>query len=229
MAKRSSALSTAHQQITSCKACPRLRKYCLGVAKTKRRAYAAESYWGKPISGFGDPAARVVIVGLAPAAHGANRTGRIFTGDRSGQWLYRALHRAGFANQATYERADDGLLLNDVYVTCVVKCAPPANKPLPKEIKRCGDHLENELNALPSPAVWLVLGQIGLSGLWPHLKHRFAALGGKPKLSHGDEFSLPDGSTLLMSYHPSQQNTFTGRLTEPMFDRIFERVRKLIS
>src|SRR6185437_853790 len=162
------------------------------VAKIKRRAYVDETYWGKPITGFGDPKAGLVIVGLAPAAHGANRTGRIFTGDRSGQWLYRALHRAGFANQPTYEYADDGLTLKDAYVTCVVKCAPPDNQPLPAEISRCGKLLARELAALPKPKIWLVLGQIGLNGLWPHLKESFGATGPKPKFSHGGEHPLPD-------------------------------------
>jgi uracil-DNA glycosylase family 4 len=221
------SIAQIRKDIVACTACPRLRKHCQSVAKIKRRAYAAEDYWGKPITGFGDPAADLVIVGLAPAAHGANRTGRIFTGDRSGQWLYRALYKAGFANQPTFERADDGLKLHGAYVTCVVKCAPPDNKPLPKEIERCGKHLERELDALPTPKVWLILGQIALNGLWPHLRSRYGIKSSKPKFSHGGEALLSDGMTLLMSYHPSQQNTFTGRLTEPMFDRIFTRARDL--
>lgn len=229
MAKNSAnSLSSIHREIRACTACPRLRKYCEGIAKTKRRAYETETYWGKPITGFGDPEARLLIAGLAPAAHGANRTGRIFTGDRSGLWLYRALHRAGFANQPTYERANDGLELKNAYITCVVKCAPPDNKPLPIEMDRCSPHLRGELRALQAPRVWLVLGQIALNGLWPHLKDLGLATSTRPKFAHAGEHKLADGSALLMSYHPSQQNTFTGRLTEPMFDQVFTRARELI-
>jgi uracil-DNA glycosylase family 4 len=166
-----------------------------------------------------------VIIGLAPAAHGANRTGRIFTGDRSGLWLYRALHKAGFANQPTYERADDGLKLKDVYITCVVKCAPPDNKPLPAEIKRCKSFLERELDLLRSKKVFLVLGQIALNALWPLLNQE----GPRPKLKHGQLVPLKDGKFLLMSFHPSQQNTFTGRLTEPMFDEVFKSAKNCIT
>ena len=222
-----------NQEILSCTSCSRLRKYCLGIAKTKRKSYQDETYWVKPITGFGDPRAGLLIVGLAPAAHGANRTGRIFTGDRSGLWLYRALHKAGFANQPTYERADDGLKLKNVYITCVVKCAPPDNKPTPDEITRCSRFLKQELHALAQVKVILVLGQIGLNAAWPlileqvHQKFPGAKLK-KPKLKHGGEMPLPDGRTILMSFHPSQQNTFTGRLTEPMFDSVFERVRAIL-
>ena len=221
------------KEIIACNSCPRLRKYCLGIAKTKRKSYLHETYWGKPITGFGDPKARMMIIGLAPAAHGANRTGRIFTGDRSGLWLYRALHKAGFANQSTYERADDGLKLNDTYITCVVKCAPPDNKPSPAETARCSKFLEQELHALTEVKVLLVLGQIGLSAAWPLISDQVLkkfpdAKLKKPKLKHGGEMTLPDGRTILMSFHPSQQNTFTGRLTEPMFDGVFERVRDLL-
>jgi uracil-DNA glycosylase family 4 len=229
------ALKTIHRNIISCDQCPRLRKYCRDIAKTKRRSYQNENYWGKPIPGFGDPKARLVIVGLAPAAHGANRTGRIFTGDRSGEWLYRALHRAGFANQSSFERANDGLVLQDTYVTCVVKCAPPANKPHPKEMLRCGSFLEQELSQLKQSEVFLVLGQIGLNGLWPHLKKRYALTQSKPRFGHGQEAPITSADpgipskTLLMSYHPSQQNTFTGRLTIPMFDSIFSRARELLT
>lgn len=226
---QSPSLTAIHREIITCTACPRLRKYCQNVAKIKRRAYQEEIYWGKPIPGFGDPSARLVIVGLAPAAHGANRTGRIFTGDRSGLWLYRALHRARFANQSTYERSTDGLRLLDTYVTCVVKCAPPANKPLPIEMTRCAPFIQSELKSMKQARVWLVLGQIALNGLWPHLREKMKLDSAKPKFSHGGEFALPDGATLLMSYHPSQQNTFTGRLTEPMFDSIFTRARELIA
>jgi uracil-DNA glycosylase family 4 len=210
------------EQIIDCERCPRLRKHCLSISKTKKRAYRDETYWGKPITGFGDFDAQLVIVGLAPAAHGANRTGRIFTGDRSGLWLYRALHKAGFANQSTYERADDGLRLKNAYITCVVKCAPPENKPLPLEIKRCMNFLEKELHFLRSKKIFLVLGQIALNALWPLLDQDDA----RPKLKHGQLIALKDGKFLLMSFHPSQQNTFTGRLTEPMFDEVFRLAKR---
>lgn len=215
-----SALQTLGQKITSCNACPRLRRYCEGVAATKRRAYANEEYWGKPITGFGDPRARLMIVGLAPAAHGANRTGRIFTGDRSGEWLYRALHKAGFANQPASRHRDDDLRLKNAYVSCVVRCAPPDNKPTSRELKRCTGYLEQEIQAMPQIKIWLALGQIALTGIWPVLRESFN-LSGRPHFRHGAQVQLNDDRWLLMSYHPSQQNTFTGRLTEPMFDAVF--------
>jgi len=218
-----SSLLAVHQQITACEACPRLRRHCQAIAKEKRRAYLEQNYWGKPITGFGDPAARLWVVGLAPAAHGANRTGRIFTGDRSGDWLYRALHKAGFANQPHATGRDDGLELRDAYVTCVVKCAPPENKPLPAEIKRCSEFLRAELEAMNRVQAFIALGQIALAGLWPLI-----GTGPKPKFSHGAKVDLPGGRTLLMSYHPSQQNTFTGRLTEPMFDSVFHKAHQVL-
>jgi uracil-DNA glycosylase family 4 len=220
------SLAEIHSRIVSCRLCPRLRRHCETVAKIRRKSYADEKYWGKPVTGFGDPRARLVLIGLAPAAHGANRTGRIFTGDRSGEWLYRALHKAGFANQASSVHREDGLELTDVYVSCVVKCAPPDNKPSPAEIKRCStSHLSLELGALPRAEGFLALGQIGLHGLWSLLGQRQP----RPKFSHCGEARLPDGRWVLMSYHPSQQNTFTGRLTEPMFDRVFARARQRLS
>jgi uracil-DNA glycosylase family 4 len=223
-------LKTISSEVISCDRCSRLRKYCHSVAQTKKRSYQDEVYWGKPITGFGDPKAQMVIIGLAPAAHGANRTGRIFTGDRSGLWLYRALHKAKFANQPSYERADDGLKLADIYITCVVKCAPPDNKPLPLEVKKCSTFLERELSALVHAKVFLVLGQIALNALWPLIvskypEHKLS----KPKLKHGELVRLPDGKAILLSYHPSQQNTFTGRLTEPMFDQVFAAARKFLA
>jgi uracil-DNA glycosylase len=211
------------REISGCAACPRLRKYCQNVAQVKRRAYLEDTYWGRPISGFGDPRARLWIVGLAPAAHGANRTGRIFTGDRSGDWLYRALHRAGFANQPTSRHKDDGLELRGAYISCVVRCAPPDNKPLPAELKRCTPYLHRENELLREARVLLALGGIALQGIW----EIFGQGRPRPKFAHGARAELPDGRALLMSYHPSQQNTFTGRLTEPMFDAVFAEARKL--
>jgi uracil-DNA glycosylase family 4 len=215
-------------EIISCERCPRLRRHCLKIAREKRRAFAEESYWGRPVPGFGDAKARLLIVGLAPAAHGANRTGRVFTGDRSGEWLYRALHRAGFANQALSVSRDDGLRLNDAYVTATVKCAPPDNKPTPAEIERCRPYLERELEAFTRARVYLALGKIGFDQTWDILKARGEASGPRPKFAHLAEKRLDSGRVLLASFHPSQQNTFTGRLTEPMFDAVFSRARALL-
>lgn len=218
------SLEKIHKKIVGCDECPRLRRHCLGIAETKRKAYLDQTYWGRPITGFGDPNGRLIIVGLAPAAHGANRTGRIFTGDQSGFWLYRALHKHGFANQHSWERKDDGLELRDAYVTCVVKCAPPDNKPTPAETARCAPHLRAELAALRSKRVYLALGKIALDALWPHV----GGSSRRPKFAHGAVAELADGMKVLMSYHPSQQNTFTKRLTEPMLDEVFEKAKRLL-
>jgi uracil-DNA glycosylase family 4 len=219
------ALERLQKKIIACKLCPRLRAHCLKVAKEKRASFAGEIYWGKPIPSWGDPHARLLIVGLAPAAHGANRTGRMFTGDRSGDWLYRAMHKAGFANQPTSTHAKDGLELHDAWITASAHCAPPDNKPLPEELENCARHLREELALMSQAKVYLVLGGIALNALWPLLGESQK----KPKFGHGAELSLREGRTLLMSYHPSQQNTFTGRLTEPMFDGVFKRARKLVA
>lgn len=184
-----------------------------------------QEYWGKPVSGFGDPQARLMIVGLAPGAHGANRTGRMFTGDRSGEWLYRALHRFGFSNQPESIDRKDTLQLNDSYITCVVKCAPPENQPSREEQKNCSYFLDQEIQSMPQVRVWIALGQFALNGLWPWIH---ASDQPKPKFKHGEEIDLGSNRKLLLSYHPSQQNTFTGVLTEAMFDSIFERARKLL-
>lgn len=218
------ALTSLNQQVISCNRCPRLRKYCQSVAEVKRRAFQNETYWGKPVPGFGDPAAKLMIVGLAPAAHGANRTGRLFTGDRSGEWLYRALHKAGFANQPTSAHREDGLQLKDAYISCVVRCAPPDNKPLPEEQSQCSKFLEQETRIFSQTRVWIALGQIAYQGLWPYLKTQIR----RPKFGHGVEIQLNDTQWLILSYHPSQQNTFTGRLTEPMFDAVFSKARQRI-
>ncbi|MDR3607656.1 MAG: uracil-DNA glycosylase [Oligoflexia bacterium] len=227
----SQALRKINKEIVACERCPRLVKYRAQVAKEKRRAYRNDEYWGKPIPGFGDPNARLLIIGLAPAAHGANRTGRVFTGDRSGEWLYRALHKAGFANQPCSNHRDDSLTLHDAYIACSLRCAPPANKPLPIELSRCASYLDRELEVFRDVKVYLALGQIALNSVWPHLVKKFekeAPRLRKPKFAHGGKYEIVPGKWLLFSYHPSQQNTFTGRLTEPMFDSVFREASKLI-
>jgi len=203
--------------------CPRLVEWREEVAVTKRAAFADEEYWGKPVPGFGDPNARIVVIGLAPAAHGGNRTGRMFTGDRSGDWLFRALHTAGLANQPTSVSRDDGLELSDVWVTAPVRCAPPQNKPTPTERDNCAGWLDAELALLPNARVFVALGQFGYNALWSHLKRTGQHLPTpRPKFGHGLEVDLGD-VVILASYHVSQQNTFTGKLTEPMLDAVFER------
>jgi uracil-DNA glycosylase family 4 len=208
--------------VTSCQRCPRLRSHCETVASEKRRAFRDDIYWGKPVPGFGDPDAEVVIVGLAPAAHGANRTGRVFTGDRSGEWLYRALHRAGFANQAESTSRRDGLLLKNAWVTCAVRCAPPENKPDPSELEMCIGFLREELALLSDARVYLALGAFALAALEAGFRSQgLVAEKTRWKFKHGARFDLQDGRIIFASFHPSQQNTFTGKLTEPMFDSIF--------
>lgn len=213
--------------VTDCERCPRLRKHCREIASAKKKAFLDWDYWGKPVPDFGDKKAKFLIVGLAPAAHGANRTGRMFTGDRSGQWLYRALHRAGFANQPTYETADDGLKLINCAITAVARCAPPDNKPLPDEVRNCQPFFQRTFDVL-KPQVVLALGGIAWNATLEELKRQEAWSGRKPIFSHGAEVRLDDGRVLLGSYHPSQQNTFTGRLTEPMFDQVFARAQSLL-
>ncbi len=196
------------------------------MATAKKRAFRDQEYWGLPVPGFGDPGARLLIVGLAPAAHGANRTGRMFTGDSSGDWLYAALHRYGFANQATSESRDDGLRLTDCYITAVVRCAPPANKPTRDERDACRSWLEAELQALEKARVVIVLGRIAwegwlkAAGWWERLSPRE-----RPPFRHGARHRLPDGTVLVTSYHPSRQNTNTGRLTRTMWNRVFRDAR----
>jgi uracil-DNA glycosylase family 4 len=195
------------------------------VACEKRRAYFDSDYWGRPVPNFGDPRARVLVVGLAPAAHGGNRTGRIFTGDRSGEWLYRALFKAGFANQPRSEHRDDGLRLIDCAVTAVCHCAPPGNKPRPNEIVNCREWLQTTIDLLPV-RVFVALGQIGWRGVVDESRRRGWWDEKLPKFGHASRVKLGNGCTLIGSYHPSQQNTFTGKLTEPMFDRVFAIARK---
>lgn len=211
-------------QIAACEACPRLRNYCQTVALEKRRAYSDWTYWGRPVPNFGDPAARLLIVGLAPAAHGANRTARMFTGDRSGDWLYRALHRAGFANQPTSVAASDGLQLRDCAITAACHCAPPDNKPSTEELQNCGEWFRQTISVLPAH-IFVALGQIAWRALFQWARDHALWSGKLPDFRHGAEAVLNDGRLVIGSYHPSQQNTFTGRLTEPMFDAIFTRAR----
>lgn len=221
----------AHRRrVIACERCPRLRKHCQAVARAKRKAFSAEKYWGKPVPAFGDPKAALVIVGLAPASHGANRTGRMFTGDRSGEWLYRALHKAGFANKPASLSPRDGLRLRDAIVTAAARCAPPGNKPTPRELSNCSEYLEWELGHLANARVYLALGKIAFDCAYALLKARglTPAARVRPKFGHGARVALAGGRFLLASYHPSQQNTFTGKLTEPMFDSVFREARGLI-
>jgi uracil-DNA glycosylase family 4 len=216
------ALARLEAEVTACRACPRLVAWREQVALERRAAFRDEEYWARPVPGFGDPAARIVIVGLAPAAHGANRTGRMFTGDRSGTFLYAALWRTGLANQPTSVSRDDGLALTGVWITAPVRCAPPANKPTPAERDRCRPWLDRELALLPDARVFLALGQFGYQVICGLL-----GVAPRPPFAHGAEVDAPGGRTVVCSYHVSQQNTFTGRLTEPMFDAVLRRAREL--
>lgn len=216
------SLSQLRNDVCDCRRCPRLVEWRERVAVEKRAAYRDETYWGRGVPGFGDAAARVLVLGLAPAAHGANRTGRVFTGDRSGDWLYRALHRAGFANQPTSVHVDDGLALTDAWVAAAVKCAPPDNKPLPDERDNCRPFLRRELALLTQVRVVVCLGGFAYEAACGEFGVR-----PRPRFGHGVEVPTTSGLTLLCSYHPSQQNTFTGRLTEPMLDAVFRRAALL--
>jgi uracil-DNA glycosylase family 4 len=223
------ALAALAEEVHNCRRCPRLVEWREAQAAAPPRRYRGQDYWARPVSGFGDPAARVVIVGLAPAAHGANRTGRMFTGDRSGDWLYASLHRTGFANQPRSEWRGDGLELHDAYITATVRCAPPANKPTPEERDNCLPYLERELALLERCRVIVALGSFG----WDGFLRAARALGEdvpkpRPKFGHAAEAEVGRWK-LLGSYHPSQQNTFTGKLTVPMTDAIFNRARELAS
>ena len=222
------SLDALQARISVCRACPRLVQWREQVAVEKRRAFADQTYWGRPVPSFGDADARVLIVGLAPAAHGANRTGRMFTGDRSGDWLYAALHRVGLANQPTSVSADDGLALRGVRIAAPVHCAPPANKPTPEERDNCLPYLERELKILDRARVVVALGKFG----WDGFLKAAATIGvptprPKPRFGHGAEAPLNDRLTLLGCFHPSQQNTFTGKLTVPMTDAVLARAKEL--
>jgi len=216
-------------RITRCRLCPRLVRHREGAARNPPRRYREQAYWARPLPGFGDQRARVLVVGLAPAAHGGNRTGRMFTGDRSGDWLFRALHGAGFANRPTSTRPGDGLELHDAYITAAVRCAPPANKPSPVEMRRCQPFLLEELSLLRRLRVVVALGKIAWDA---YLRARREA--GQPvprplpRFAHAAVALMPDGITLLGSFHPSQQNTFTRRLTRPMLRAVFARARRLV-
>ncbi len=224
-------LTAVHHAIVSCELCPRLRAYGERIGREKRRAYRDDTYWAKPVPGFGDPQARVLIVGLAPAAHGANRTGRVFTGDGvggSGDFLMAALHRAGFANLPTSQHVEDGLELRDAFIAAAVRCAPPDNKPTPEEIVRCLPHLQAELAALPRVSVIVALGKIAFDAYLQLLKHTGIVVRPRPPFGHGVAHGLPNGQTLVGCYHPSRQNTNTGKLTARMINDVFRRVRSAI-
>jgi uracil-DNA glycosylase family 4 len=223
------SLERLEKRIVACRKCPRLVGHRERVARVKTRRFAEDVYWGRPVPGFGRADARLLVVGLAPAAHGGNRTGRVFTGDRSGDWLYEAMHRFGFASQPLSVSRDDGLRLEESYVSAVARCAPPANKPTPEEIARCRGYLVGELESLEKARVTIALGRIAFDGFlaaWRELGREVGKP--KPRFAHGSEHRLGTGAYLLGSYHPSQQNTFTGKLTRPMFHQVFRRARQLL-
>jgi uracil-DNA glycosylase family 4 len=231
----SARLADVHHAIVSCERCPRLRTYCRAIAREKKRAYRTETYWGRPVPGFGDPDARMLLIGLAPAAHGANRTGRVFTGDGSGgsgDFLMSALHRTGFASLPTSRQIDDGLTLIDAYIVMAVRCAPPDNAPVPEEIARCLDHLEAEVNEIPRAQVVVALGRIAFDVWLRLLRRRGVRVSPRPQFAHGGVVRLPDGPAgphaLLGCYHPSRQNTNTGRLTPVMMEKVFRKARAMI-
>ena len=224
-------LADVSHAITSCERCPRLRDYCRTVARVRKRAFRDEVYWGRPVPGYGDPSARLLLVGLAPAAHGANRTGRVFTGDGvggSGDFLMSALHRTGFANIPTSQRADDGLQLSDAYILGAVRCAPPQNKPTPEEIVRCQDHLDAEADALPNVRVVVALGKIAHDAWLQRLKRRGVAVTPRPAFGHGSVARIDGAPVLVGCYHPSRQNTNTGKLTPKMMVDVFKTARELV-
>jgi uracil-DNA glycosylase family 4 len=225
-------LRRVHDAIISCNRCQRLREYCELVGREKRRAFRDETYWARPVPGFGDPRAQLLIVGLAPAAHGANRTGRVFTGDGaggSGDFLMAALHRAGFANIPTSRHPEDGLRLRDAFIAAAVRCAPPDNKPTPEEIARCLPHLDAELSALPRVRIVVALGKIAFDAYLQLLGSRDIAIRPRPQFAHGSVDVLPNGQTLIGCYHPSRQNTNTGKLTARMMNSVFRRARRLLT
>jgi uracil-DNA glycosylase family 4 len=226
------SLQALNARIVACEGCPRLRAYCAGVAETRRRAYADWEYWGKPVPSFGDERARVLALGLAPGAHGSNRTGRPFTGDGSGDFLFPVLHEAGFASQPNVRSRDDGMQLSGMWISSVVRCAPPANKPAPEELRNCAPWLDQEIELLRELRVVVCLGRIAFDGLLAHARRTgkwSAELGPRSGMvfAHGAEYALPGGLKVIASYHPSLQNTNTGKLTRPMLLAIFRRARQL--
>lgn len=225
-----SVLAQLNQEIIACTRCSRLVEYCQKIGREKRRAYRDSNYWSKPVPGWGDPKARILILGLAPGAHGSNRTGRPFTGDGSGNFLYRVLHKTGFASQPVSFQRDDGLSLSNIYITSAVHCAPPANKPTPREIANCSQHLHREFAAMKQATVVVVLGKIAFDAYLNFLKQQgFVKTKAEYIFGHGAEYPLPNGKTLLCSFHPSLQNTNTGKLTEKMMTDVFRRAHKLVN
>jgi uracil-DNA glycosylase family 4 len=223
------SLRQIHQQIAECNRCERLRAYCARIAHDKKAAHRHEEYWGRPVHGFGDPRARVLVLGLAPAAHGANRTGRVFTGDGSGDFLMRAMHLAGFANITTSQRIDDGLVLRDAYIAAAVRCAPPGNKPTPAEILACHPHLVAEVAALGRIRVIVALGRIAFDAALRLLADRGLVTRPRPAFGHGSVFHVPRGPVVIASYHPSRQNTNTGKLTPDMLSAVFQRAAGIVN
>ena len=217
-----------NREVVACTRCPRLVEYREKIAREKRRAYLDWDYWGKPVPGFGDPTARVLVLGLAPGAHGSNRTGRPFTGDASGKFMYPILYEDGFSNQPHATDRKDGLVLKNLYITAAVRCAPPDNKPLPQELANCAPYLDREMDGLKNVKVVVALGKIGFEAYLNYLKHRGLLQSKKPYLfQHGAAYKMADGKTLLASYHPSNQNTQTGKLTRQMFAAIFKQATRL--
>jgi uracil-DNA glycosylase len=221
-------LTELDREVVACTRCPRLVEYRQKIAREKRKAYLQCEYWGKPVPGFGDPNARVLVLGLAPGAHGSNRTGRPFTGDASGKFMYPVLYEAGFASQPEAIDRTDGLKLTDLYITAAARCAPPDNKPLPSELANCAEYLDRELGGLKKLKVVVTLGKIAFDAYLNALRRRGQLVNRKPYVfKHGAAYQMPDGKTLLASYHPSNQNTQTGKLTRPMFVEIFTEARRL--
>jgi uracil-DNA glycosylase family 4 len=225
MTDRSNELKRLQEEVIFCRKCSRLVEYRQEVAGQIPRRFQGWSYWSRPLPSFGDPRGRVLIIGLAPAAQGGNRTGRMFTGDRSGDWLFEALNRFGFANQPHSETKDDGLVLKDAYITATIRCAPPQNKPLPEEIEACRTYFQQELDLLDRVRVFIPLGQVAFQQLLRNLKVKGLILPAM-KFGHGQVYPLPNGRVIVASYHPSQQNTFTGKLTHPMFYGVFQQARQ---
>jgi uracil-DNA glycosylase family 4 len=224
------SLKQLHEAVIACTRCERLRTYCGEVAATKRRAYAEHEYWGRPVPGFGDATARLWVIGLAPAAHGGNRTGRVFTGDRSGDFLFAGLHRAGFANQPTSVARGDGLKLYDCYISATARCAPPANKPLPEEVSACASYLDDEWRLLKRKRVILALGKIAWdAALALAVRNGFPPIRPRPVFGHAAHVTLSPTLALVGSYHVSQQNTFTGKLTNEMFDQVLKECLQMSS